>query len=493
MEKKPPRRRIRARRDPLVESRKAVTDAYARADQMIDRGEQRVFRVLWFFLPETSIARNLRFQYIMASTFLSDGARDALRYGAIIAVVRAGGSTVDAALVGVAALLPPTFLGLYGGAVADALPKRLALAGVYALQAALCLVVPTVYGTDLRAVLFLIFSVNVLGQVSGPNEQSIAPLVASDAQLATANSLLSLSSNVGTVFGTALMAPVLLRLLGVRAVFAVAGVMLLLASGRVLHLPKQDGDEARRWHRPNFDVRSMIRWLADEPAVGTMVIVGVLAGVANVALQTLAPRYVQSVIGVDPADAVYVFAPSSIGLALALAAAPLLIRLRGERIAALGGFALIALSLGLLGLVRYGLAHVIDPINAIRLVSLVGLHPGPELRTASALAVPLGFGMALATMSVQTFVNRRVPLGRQGRTFALQSTLKNGAAIGPLLLMGATAELIGVNAVLIASPFLLAALAFGLLRLSERFGGHAPSEGLDVLATFWQGARRDAP
>ncbi len=470
-----------------------VTDAYVRADGMIDRGEQRVFRVLWFFLPETSIARNLRFQYIMASTFLADGARDALRYGALIAVVRAGGSTVDAALVGVAALLPPTFLGLYGGAVADALPKRLALAGVYGLQAALCLVVPVVYGTDLRAVLFLVFTVNVLGQVSGPDEQSIAPLIASDAQLASANSLLSLSSNVGTVFGTALMAPVLLRLLGVHAVFAVAGVMLLLASGRVLHLQPEEGHDRPRWQRPDINVFSMIRWLADEPAVGTMVIVGVLAGVANVALQTLAPRYVQSVIGVDPADAVYVFGPSSLGLALALAAAPLLIRLRGERIAALAGFTLTALSLGLLGLVRYGLANVVDPINAIRVVSIVGLHPGPELRTAAALAVPLGFGMALSTMSVQTFVNRRVPLARQGRTFALQSTLKNGAAIAPLLLMGATAELVGVNAVLMATPFLLVALAFGLLRLSERFGGRAPSGRLDVLSTFWQGARRGEP
>ena len=41
----------------------------------------------------------------------------------------AGGGAVDAALIGVAFLLPGVVLGMYGGAVADALPKRAALAG----------------------------------------------------------------------------------------------------------------------------------------------------------------------------------------------------------------------------------------------------------------------------------------------------------------------------------------------------------------------------
>jgi MFS family permease len=232
----------------------------------------------------------------------------------------------------------------------------------------------------------------------------------------------------------------------------------------------------------------MIRWLADEPAVGTMVIVGVLAGTANVVLQILAPRYVQSALGVDPAEAVYVFAPTTLGLGLALAAAPWLIRRQGERRSALVGFMLTAASLCLLGFVRYNLAAVIDPVNPFRLIETLGLHPGARLRTASALAVPLGFGMALATMSVQTYINRRVPLSRQGRTFALQSTLKNGAAILPLMLLGAAASIFGVNSVLIVSPVLLVALAWALVRLSERFGGHAPTTRLEVLASFWQDA-----
>ncbi len=477
-----------------------IDGAYRRADDFIDRGGQRVFRVLWFFLPETSIARNARFQYIMASTFFSDAGRDALRYGALIAVVRSSGSTLNAAFVGVASVLPPTLLGLYGGAVADALPRRVALAGVYTIQAVLCLAVPILYGTELRSVLFLVFAINVLGQVSGPGEQSIAPLVASDEQLASANSLLSLASNVGTVFGTALLAPILLRALGVTAVFAASAALLLLATTRILRLQTDQepdgpsGVKPTRWRRPDVDVRSMIRWLADEPAVGTMVIVGVLAGTANVVLQTLAPRYVQSVLGLDPADAVYVFAPSTIGLGLAIVFTPALIRWFGERRSALGGFGIMAVALFLLGFVKYGLDAAIDPINPVRLISFIGLHPGAALRTASFLAIPIGFGVAAVAMSVQTYVNRRVPLARQGRTFALQSTLKNGSAILPLLGLGAAASVFGVNSVLIVSPLMLIGLALGLVRLSERFGGYAPTTRLEVLSSFWQDApRADGP
>jgi MFS family permease len=179
---------------------------------------------------------------------------------------------------------------------------------------------------------------------------------------------------------------------------------------------------------------------------------------------------------------------------VAIVGTPTLIRWFGERRSALGGFGIMAVALFLLGFVRYGLDAAIDPLNPVRLVSLVGLHPGAPLRTASALAIPLGLGVAVATMSVQTYINRRVPLARQGRTFALQSTLKNGSAILPLLGLGAAASVFGVNSVLIVSPLLLIGLAFGLVRLSERFGGHAPTTRLDVLSSFWQDApRSDQP
>lgn len=174
---------------------------YQRTDAVLDHGQSQLFRLLCFFLPEPAIARDLRIQQLLASRWLSDAGQQALAYGALIAVVRQGGSALDAALLGTSALIPPALLGLYGGAVADALPKRIALAATYALQALLCFLTPTLLGIDLPAMMVLLFACNTLGQVSGPTESSILPTVSNDAQLASGASLLSFASSLGTAFG----------------------------------------------------------------------------------------------------------------------------------------------------------------------------------------------------------------------------------------------------------------------------------------------------
>jgi hypothetical protein len=481
------------RPSPLTTGRRIFDDAYLRADQVLDHGQRRVFWLLGFFLPAASVARRPQVEQVLASRFLSDAGQQSLLYGALITVVRGGGSAFDAALVGCATILPAALLGLYGGAVADALPKRVALAAVYNLQALLCFIVPFIAGTDLLPILFLVFAVNALGQVSGPTESSVVPYVASEEELASAASLVSLASNVGTAFGTALLAPVLVRAVGTDVVFYVAGALLLLAASRVFDLTTHQEEPERKplnWRRPNVNVRSTLHWLANERAVATMMVVGVLAGVASIVLQTLAPRYVLSAIAVDPADAVYVFAPSALGLLAALAVTPTLIRRYRERIVALAGFALTALTLCLLGFLPE-IADAIDIINPVRLLGLFGIDLSERLRTASLLAVFIGFGTSMTATSVQTYINRRVPLQFQGRAFALQSVMKNATAIVPLLVLGALASKFSVEAMLIATPLVLLAFAAGLLRLSYALGGRAPASRLDVLASFWE--ESDAP
>ena len=113
-----------------------------RVEHAVDRGQARIFRVLWFMVPSGSVARNLQFQQLLASRFLTDIALQALLYGALIASARAEGSAIDAALLGSAYLLPGVLLGMFGGVVADALPKRVALAGSYLTMGVLSLAIP---------------------------------------------------------------------------------------------------------------------------------------------------------------------------------------------------------------------------------------------------------------------------------------------------------------------------------------------------------------
>jgi Major Facilitator Superfamily len=462
-----------------------VDRAGFQADRVLDQAQGHVFRFLWLFLPEPEIARDLRFEHLLASRFLSDAGQQAILFGALVSVARGGGSALEVALVGVSALLPPALFGLYGGAIADAIPKRVALAGAYALQALLCFVFPAVLGTELAAVMFLLFAVNTLGQVSGPTESSVLPIVATEAELASAAAMINLASAAGTAFATAVLAPIVVRAFGVDVVFYLAGVMLMLAASRVFDLPV--GDEGRAVRLPPLAIRfrPAVRWLLRHPAVGTMIVFAVLAGSVNVILQTLAPAYVVEVLNADAADAAYVFAPSALGIVLGLVAAPTLMRLWGERLSAIFGLLVAASSLFLLGLVA-AVASVVDPINPMRVTGVIGIEVNERVRTAGLLALPLALGVALTVTCVQTYINRRVPLSYQGRTFAMQSVLRNGAAIVPLLTLGALASQFGAEKVLLVSPLLLLALGYGLVYASFRYAGLARPSHLDVAGSFWE-------
>ena len=440
-----------------------------RVEQAVDRGQARIFRVLWFMVPSGSVARNLQFQQLLASRFLTDIALQALLYGALIASARAEGSAIDAALLGSAYLLPGVLLGMFGGVVADALPKRVALAGAYLTMGVLSLAIPISLGTEFRSLLLILFAVRVLHQVSQPSEASAVPLVATSDELASATSFLSLASSAGEVVGKALLAPLIVRAFGLTPVTVLAGLAFLFSATRVFSfspLP-HPGPVA---DAPTMSTRGVLRWLLGERAQLWMLLLAALASTTSVILGVLGPLYARDVLKVAPANALYVFSPAVIGLLVALVIAPLAIKILRERMVAVLGFAVVAVAMSALGFVdqlreRLPWFPVID-------LPLVG----ERVELAAELSVFLGFGMTLAATATQTYISRTVPLGIQGRTFALLGTMKDGLAIPALLVLGAVAGIVGVRAVLTVAPLLLLALALGVDRLAGRLRAPARAE-----------------
>ena len=444
-----------------------------RIDDAIDRGQERAFRVLWFWTPPGSVARNPQFQALLASRFLADMAQQALLFGALIAIARGGGGAFEAGLLGCAFLLPGVALGMYGGAVADALPKRVALAGAYVGMGALTLAIPLALGTEFGALLLVLFLVRVLFQVSQPSEASTVPLVATTDELAGATSMLGLVSSAGELIGKALLAPVIVRAFGVNPVTIMAGLLFLLSATRVFDLrpPAPAGADPNAPPVPPPSTREALQWLLDERSVLIMLVLAGLASTVNVVLGILGPQYVSEVLDVDPANALYVFAPAPIGLLLALAITPLLIGRAGERPVAVTGFALVAAVMTALGLV----APLSEAVAFLFVVDIPGV--GPRVETAAVLSIFLGFGVTLAAVATQTYVSRTVPLRIQGRAFALLGVLKDGLAIFPLLVLGAIASKVGVDVVITVSPVFLLAIAVGLDRLVSRWRTPAPDAG----------------
>ncbi len=466
-----------------------VSVAGYQADRMLDTAQGQVFRFLWLFLPEPSVAQDVRFQHLLLSRVLSEAAQQSLTFGALVAVASGGGSALEVGMIGVAALLPPALLGLHGGVVADRLPQRLALAGAYTGQALICFSAAAFFDTaDLAVMFVLILAVNALGQVSAPTENSVLPMVASDEELASAAALINLAAAIGQGAATALLAPLIVKAFGVEPVIYLAGLLLLLAASRVFDLPVGDRVwEGWRASLPPMRVRlrAAVRWLVTHPAVGTMIVFSVLAATVNTVLATLAPRYVEAVLKADATNTAYVFAPSALGVGLALVCAPLVIGRAGERMSAIGGVSLSAAALFSLGLVAE-IRDVVDSVNPMHLTELAGWEMNGLTRTAGLLAVPLAFGVSLAATSVQTYINRRVPVRHQGRTFALQGALRNGAAIFPLLALSSAAGAIGADNVLLISPLLLLLLAWGLVAVSFRISRLRAPGRMEVLETFWE-------
>jgi MFS family permease len=429
-------------------------------------------------VPPTSIARDLSFQSLLASRFLSDIALQALLFATLIATASEGGSPFDAALIGVAFLLPGVLLGLFGGAVADALPKRVALAGAYVLMGALCFAIPIWIGSDLRAMLLVIFSVRALHQVSQPSEASAVPLVARDDELASANSFLSLASSAGEVIGKALLAPLIVRVWGVNPVTIIAGILFLLSATRVFdfrpidreqpaelrldHLGREIPEEQEAAHPQRHSTGEAVRWLLAEPGAFWMLMLAAMASTVGIVLGVLGPMYVQDALNVNPVNAFYVFAPASIGLLVALLVAPIMIRILRERLTALIGFLMVGAAMAALGL--------IDPLTE-RTAGLTLNIPGvgAEVETAAQISVFLGFGMTLAAAATQTYIGKYVPDEIHGRIFALLGTFKDGLAIIPLLAIGAIAGVTGVEATITFAPIALIGLALLVSRYSARW------------------------
>ncbi len=448
------------------------------------------FRLFFVFLPETSILRRVRFQIVFLSRLLSEVGHEAIIYGSLIAIA-ANGSVFEASLVGVARLIPAAVLGLYAGAVSDTLPKRVALGLGYGLQGMLCFVIPVALGTSLGPILLLVASVSTINQVVGPSEKAVIPLVASREQIGSAASLLSFSDAIATAIGTALLAPFVVKIWGTGALFYVCGVFLVLASVRVFSLPlrkhisvpealsKIDLSEG------DLGVPVALRWLANHPAVGSMIVIGLIVSVLNVISATLGPSYVRDVLHTDPANTVYVFAPAGIGALVGMALAPRLIDRIGERMSAAIGFLVASVSLFFLGAIDW-VAPALAPVSALRLLSVFGVDPGDEVQAAGTIALFAGFATSLTALSVQTYINRSVPVLQQGRTFGLQNVLADTAALIPLLALGGIAVRTGVEPILLVAPWIVLIGAYLLIIVASRTAGREAPTGSEVLSTFWE-------
>ena len=428
-------------------------------------------RLLWWTIPAESLLHGASFRALMTMRIATETAINALTYGMLVEVVRRTESGFNAALVVVCTVAPAAIFGVLGGTVVDHANKRWMLVITNLARALLCgAFLLTARG--IGAIYGLLILITVATQFATPAESAIVPRVVPPARLAGANSFANLAESIGQALGMAILAPVFVKLthsppalvISCGLIFTFAGLRALAI--RTTIVPESEARPAmaatggRPWLAGTREslLEAWRYLIANRPAFITVLLL-VLASTANLVMVTLAPRFTQEVLDLDPAFAVFAFGPAVVGMVGGLLLVPRIGHRVRPRVLVLDGFLLMVVSLLLIG--------TLDQITTmLRSLSLFEssrwgplAHAEGRLGTLMLLVIPLGFSFAVVQVSANTLLHQRVPLAMQGRIFALQGALKNATAIIPLLALGGLASLVGVRPVLVVAPLLILLLA----------------------------------
>ncbi len=413
-----------------------------------------------------------------------------LSYGGMVFLARQGASDIAVVAVSASGYLAALLFALQGGTLADILPKRWALFIGLSLQAFLCFIFPTFFGAEVVPLIALLFLISAIMQVTTPAMKSAVILVTSMADVVAVSALIGLIGAVGSAIGSTFLAPLIVRYSGIRAVMYTAGAVMLVAAFRSLRLPPDAGlSKSQRdslFREAIVTPRRLATWAGGMPGVASMVMLGALVVALFEAINALLPVYVRDVLDADPVMSIFIFAPAGFGFLAGTLLTPPLIRLMGERWVAAISFLLIAGGAILLGTI-HEVAHVFGPYSPLRIVEPFGVSLSTAILAAGVIVIPTNLGSTMAAGTVQAFINKYVPLERQGRTFGMQEVLEQAVTIVALLTLGAFSSLAGARFVYLFAPLVVVLLGVGFIRYSYRTVGHSPPRPFEATQALVTG------
>jgi hypothetical protein len=315
---------------------------------------------------------------------------------------------------------------------------------------------------------------SAVSQFFSPAETAAVPAIVRRDQLTSANSWMVLTLVLGQVLGMVILAPILLKVLDARAVFAASACLLLAASGVI------------GWTVGGFTgtiaPKSPLAGYGQASREGLHILIGnrdaylattyltIAVGVSRV-LVVLLPNYIRDVLSIRAEDTVFVAIPAALGAGLALLLAPLVSRLVGAWRSVAFGFGMFLLSVIVLCVVVYVRNFLHDHVRFDPGIGFVEREIGVSsvITITMLLAIPLGFAFTLLSVAARVVINEQAPPEAQGRVFAVQGALADLVSLPPLIAAGIAADAVGERPVIlfVAIGSVVAASA---LTLSRRWG-----------------------
>jgi MFS family permease len=411
------------------------------------------------------------------SRFTAKMAASTLSYGVMVYLADQGASQFEISLAGSASFLAALLFGLQGGTLADTSSKRRILFLCYFVLSILCLVTPTLFGTDTRDLLVLIFVSSALSQVISPGVKSAVAVVSTPAQLATTGALVNIVGSIGSGIGSAFVAPYLIKTSSINTVLYVGALLYAIGAIRIRKLSEaeEQGKESLvsklrevDWKPKALSLKFNAQWIMSHRPVASMVLVGAMVTALFEGFNSLLPVYVREVLDEDPANSIYIFAPAGIGYLIGALGGPWLIHRWGER-----RLAVVSLLIMSIGVILLGLINTVAPLFAwmspMRLLEpFLGINLSQEVLAAGVITIPGNFGSTATGQSVQVYINRHVPVLNQGGVFGLQSVQQNGFNLVSVFLLGVVASFVGPQYIFVVAPFIVGGIVLSMVRYSFR-------------------------
>jgi hypothetical protein len=319
-------------------------------------------------------------------------------------------------------------------------------------------------GWSLLLVIYAVtFISSAIGQFFAPAEATTIPLLVGEERLLTANALFNLTLIGTQVVGLVILAPLTVKLLGIKGSFGVVAFMYLVASLLLSRIPHD---------KPRLVVEagaSMLRTAWEELREGWQYVASsrsIIIALSQLTMTTtllmmmamVAPGYATRVLGMMPEDAVFVFAPAGVGmLANTFLVGRFGYKFRREVMSSLG-FSVMVVTVFGLGLAGFDLA----------LWAVI-----PKVPAIMALSLTLGAEISLVVIPAETLLQEKSPPELRGRVIAVYFLLANLVAIPIMLTVGTMADQIGIPEVVMGVAFCLTIIAAVTTYQAFRFRGRA--------------------
>lgn len=190
-----------------------------------------------------AVFRNRNFALLWTAQLVSTIGSALTSLAASILVYRITGSALSVGLMLMATAAPSIFLGLFAGVFVDRYDRKRIMIAADLVRAVLVVTIPFLVESNIAWLYIIVLLTSSVGQFFEPAQASVLPEVASDQELAAANSLMAISSFGATAVGFA--ASGLLAQISIEWAFYIDALTFLISALCILltRVPKVKAEE----------------------------------------------------------------------------------------------------------------------------------------------------------------------------------------------------------------------------------------------------------